>query len=98
MKSLFDFDGTQLFMIADGTYLYCEKSGNNFIQRKLYSGQKNRHLIKPFVICASNGTIIGVYGPFSATTNDAKIMEIILRDDQQLKQLIQCNDVMIVDR
>lgn len=85
-------------MVADGTYLYCEKSENNFIQRKLFSCQKKRHLIKPFVICATNGTIIGVYGPFSATTNDAKIMEIILQDDHELKQLVQPNDVMIVDR
>jgi hypothetical protein len=48
-----------------------------------------RHLIKPFVIVAENGVIIGIYGPFSVTTNDAKILELILKDDSALKNLIK---------
>ena len=75
-------------MIADGTYLYCEKSENNQIQRLTYSGQKKRHLIKPFVICAENGVIIGIYGPYPATLNDAKILELILKDDIALKEIL----------
>ena len=97
-KTLFDLDGSQLILIADGTYLYCEKSENSDTQRKLYSSQKKRHLIKPFVIVAENGVIIGIYGPFSATTNDAKILELILRDDSALKNLINKKDVMVLDR
>ena len=46
---------------------------------------KKRHLIKPFVIVAENGVIIGIYGPFSVTTKDAKILELILKDDSALK-------------
>ena len=76
---------SQLILIANGTYLYCEKSENSCIQRKLNSCQKNRHLIKPFVIVAENGVIIGIYGPFSATTNDAKILELILKEDLALE-------------
>jgi hypothetical protein len=34
-KVLYDLDGSQLILIADGTYLYCEKSENSCIQRKL---------------------------------------------------------------
>ncbi len=49
-KILYDLDPSQLVLIADGTYLYCEKSENSDTQRRLYSGQKKCHLIKPFVI------------------------------------------------
>ena len=97
-KILYDLDPSQLVLIADGTYLYCEKSENSDTQRRLYSGQKKCHLIKPFVIVAENGVIIGIYGPFSATTNDAKILEIILKDDSALRNLLMKKDVMVLDR
>jgi hypothetical protein len=97
-KILYDLDPSQLVLIADDTYLYCEKSENSDTQRRLYSGQKKRHLIKPFVIVAENGVIIGIYGPFSATTNDAKILEIILKDDSALRNLLMKKDVMVLDR
>ena len=97
-KVLYDLNGSQLILIADGTYLYCEKSENSCIQRKLNSCQKKRQLIKPFVIVAEKGVIIGIYGPFSATTNDAKILELILKEDLALRNLIQKNDVMVLDR
>jgi sulfur transfer complex TusBCD TusB component (DsrH family) len=50
------------------------------------------------VIVAENGVIIGIYGPFSATTNDAKILELILKDDLALRNLIQKKDVIVLDR
>ena len=62
------------------------------------NGQKKRPLIKPFVIVAENGVIIGIYGPFSATINDAKILELILKDDFELRNLIRKKDVMVLDR
>ena len=37
-----------LYLIADGTYWFCQKSANNAAQRKNFSGQKKRHLRKPF--------------------------------------------------
>ena len=54
-KELFSMKETQFCLIADGTYLYCQKSKNNKLQRLLYSGQKKRHLIKPFIVSTSNG-------------------------------------------
>jgi hypothetical protein len=86
---LFDLDGSQLILIADGVYLYCEKSENSDTKRKLYSGLKKRHLLKQFVIVAGNNVIIGIYGPFSITTKDSKILELILKDDSALKNLIK---------
>ncbi|CAF4617137.1 unnamed protein product, partial [Rotaria sp. Silwood2] len=43
----------RIVLIADGTYLYCQKSSNNEFQRRTYSNHKHRHLIKPMVITAS---------------------------------------------
>ena len=73
-KELFSMKETQFCLIAYGTYLYCQKSKNNKLQRLLYSGQKKRHLIKPFIVSFSNGYIIDVFGPFAATANDASIL------------------------
>ena len=54
-KSLFDLNENQFSVVADGTYLYCEKSQNNKLQKELYSMHKYRHLIKPFVVCSTDG-------------------------------------------
>ena len=35
VKTLFDLDGSQRILIADGIYLYCEKSENSDTQRKV---------------------------------------------------------------
>ena len=43
----------QIVLIADGTYLYCQKSSNNEFQRRTYSSHKHRHLIKPTIITSS---------------------------------------------
>jgi hypothetical protein len=80
-KELFLKDDNQLLLIADGTYCYVQKSANNSFQRKTYSGQKKRHLVKPFLICAADGTIVDVYGPYGATVNDAPIMEDVFEND-----------------
>ena len=49
----------QIVLIADGTYLYCQKSANSEFQRRIYSNHKHRHLIKPMIITASVSTIKG---------------------------------------
>lgn len=97
VKELFSLSNDQFCLIADGTYLYCQKSENNKLQRLLYSGQKKRHLIKPFVVCTSNGYIIDVYGPFAATANDASIL-LYLMNHSSLKDIAIPNDLFILDR
>ena len=91
-KLLFDMSEDQLGVIADGTYLYTEKSKNNNLQREMYSGQKKCHLIKPFVMCTTNGYIINIYGPYPATSNDSKIINHIMDTEDDIKQLIRPND------
>ena len=77
--------------------MYCQKSENNKLQRLLYSGQKKRHLVKPFVVCASNGYIIDVFGPLAATTNDASIL-LYMMIISNLKDIALPNDLLILDQ
>lgn len=93
-KSVFDLNPDQFCFICDGTYCYCEKSCNNYVQRICYSGQKYRHLVKPFVISSTNGTIIDVYGPFTAVDNDASILTSILKTDKNLRDLIMVRIIL----
>ena len=97
-ETLFDMEKSQLCLIADGTYIYCQKSSNNKVQRKLWSGHKKRPLIKPFMVCCSNGYIVDVYGPYSATENDASILLNLLELNQELKNLVKPKDFLILDR
>ena len=97
-KHLLEINSEQLILIADGTYLYCQKSFNNSIQRKTYSGQKKRHLVKPFLICLSNGFIIDAYGLYGGTKSDSDIIKHILKHETDLINLIRKNDVIILDR
>ena len=69
----------QLALVAEGTYLYCEKSANNKIQRLLYSGIKKRPHIKPFIVCTTTGYIINAFDPYPAVDNDVKILTNILK-------------------
>jgi hypothetical protein len=68
-KLLLGLKDDELVLKADGTYLYCQKSFNSTIQRLLFSGQKKRHLVKPFIIFLANGYIIDAYGMYGGTYN-----------------------------
>ena len=93
-KELFLKDDNQLLLIADGTYCYIQKSSNNFLQIKTYSGQKK----KPFLICAADGTIVDVYGPYGAPVNDAAIIEDVFKNDRYLRELVKSGVILIADR
>ena len=97
-KRLFDLNDSQLCLIADGTYIYCQKSSNNRLQRMLYSGQKKRPLIKPFLVCCPNGFIVDVYGAYVATQNDASILLHLLDSNKEFCGLFRENDLLILDR
>ena len=61
-KCLLNLGADTFAVIADGTYCYIQKSSNFYFQRVTYSGQKKRHLVKPFVICCTDGYIIDIFG------------------------------------
>ena len=56
------------------------------MQYKSWSGQKKDSLIKPFLISCADGY---GYGPFAANENDSRILDKILRTDNDLIQIFQ---------
>ena len=103
VNELFDLKKSQFAAIADGTYVYCQKSSNNMFQRKTYSGQKKRHLVKPFVICATDGYIVDVFGPYAATDNDAIILSDIMEKEKRpdvgnFDEILLDGDLFLLDR
>lgn len=77
-------DPDVLIIIADGTYIYCEKSANYEFQKLTFSGQKNRNFVRPMVCVTTNGYIIDILGPFEAVKNDAKCMKSIFEFDPEV--------------
>lgn len=45
----------ELILIADGTYIYMQKSANYKFQRQTYSMHKHRPLLKPMIILTTTG-------------------------------------------
>lgn len=95
---LFNMNPKEFALITDGTYLYCQKSQDNTFQKKSWSVQKNANLVKPFVLCATDGYIVDVCGPYPSTDNDAKIMSNVLQTNKELRTLLKANDHIIMDR
>ncbi|CAK1587675.1 unnamed protein product [Parnassius mnemosyne] len=86
-------------IIADGTYIYIEKSSNYLYQKKTYSLHKYRNLIKPFLFVCSDGYIIDILGPYHATTSDADIINNeFIYESSSLRQYFESGDVFILDR
>jgi hypothetical protein len=88
-------------LVLDATYLYVQKSTNNLLQRKLFSLHKNRPLIKPMMIVATNGYIVSAIGPYYADwrNNDANITNHLLRTNQEdILNWLKAGDTLVVDR
>ena len=87
--------------VADGTYIYIEKSGDYAFQRRSYSVHKGRPLIKPMMLVATDGYILTVLGPYLADgkNSDAKITEHMLKtNSEDIRNWFNEGDVLIVDR
>ena len=97
-KELFNSKDEELVLVADGTYCYCQKSFNNSSQRKSFSVQKGRHLVKPFIIWTADGHIVDIYGLYEATKNDANLLSAILKEDSNLRAVVKDNDIFVLDR
>jgi len=86
-------------MVVDATYTRLEKSSNNAFQYSSWSQQKKDLLIKPFLVCCTDGYIIDCYGPFEAHLNDAKIFAYILKTDHNLLRILEPQKTLVlVDR
>ena len=103
VNELFDLNGQKFALIADATYIYCQKSSNNRVQRNTYSVQKKCHLVKPMVICATDGYIVDVFGPYAAKDNDATILRHILEKEKDAEngkfdEIFLEGDLVLLDR
>jgi len=96
-KNLFEFNHQNVMLICDGTYARHQKSTNNEFQRKSFSGQKKVPLCKPFTICATDGYVIDMLGPYPANLNDAEILKILLQDPNGLCKLLKEDDYVVLD-
>jgi hypothetical protein len=85
-------------LVLDGTYIYCQKSGNFDFQRLSYSLHKHRNLFKMFMCVATDGYIISCTGPFEANISDAKLMEDLISDDEFKETFPPISTTLIVDR
>ena len=88
-RELHDLGENDLAIVVDGTYTRLEKSSNNEFQYLCWSQQKMDLLIKPFIICCTDGYFIDCYGPFQANQNDKSILEYILKNDKKLNDILQ---------
>lgn len=90
-------DPKKAVTIWDGTYIYTCNTSNHTHQRKIFSGQKHRHLFKIMKIVATDGTIIDVFGPFEATINDANILKKIF-EQTSIGKMYNAGDIVLLDR
>lgn len=101
-KELFGNDiDNPVILVADGTYIYIQKSHNFKFQRRSYSLHKNRPLVKPMIIVSTTGYIVSVLGPYHADykNNDANIIKHNFRMNmEQMTDWISEGDILIVDR
>ena len=87
--------------VADGTYIYIEKSGNFSFQRIPYSGHKDQPLLKPMMLVPSDGYILIVMEPYLADGKnlDAKITEQMLNSNSEnITEWFKENYVLVLDR
>lgn len=92
-----DNDPSKCVVVLDGTYIYTCDTSNYSHQRKIYSGQKHRHLFKIMKFIAVDGSIIDCFGPFPATMNDAQIIKTIFAKTS-FDNVLKPGDILLVDR
>ncbi|CAC5365557.1 unnamed protein product [Mytilus coruscus] len=88
-------------LVLDGTYLYVQKNSFHQFQKMTYSMLKGRLLVKPMLIVGADGFILNVMGPYFADyhNNDASITKHLFETNaEDIKNWIQENDVLVVDR
>ncbi|XP_060073207.1 uncharacterized protein LOC132553020 [Ylistrum balloti] len=99
-KSLFQPGENEAIVVADGTYVYIQKSADYKFQRRSYSMHKNRPLVKPMMLVGTDGYILDVLGPYLAdgSNNDASITKHMLKANEEASKWFKPGDIFIVDR
>lgn len=89
-KTIYEAPPDTMFPIFDGTYLYIDKPGDFELQKKTWSGQKKRNLVKPMMAVLEDGYIIDAPGPYfsDGSNNDAGIMKSLLVEGSDLMNFL----------
>lgn len=84
-KELFCPSDEKAILVLDGTYIYVQKSTDFAFQRRSFSMQKHRHLVKPMMIVSTTGYTVAAIGPYLADgkNSDAKILNHIFDTNVQ---------------
>jgi len=80
-KNLFAEGKDVAILVADGTYMYIEKSSTILSKGVFFSMHKGRPLVKPMMIVSTTGYILDVFGPYFADgkNNDANILNNLIK-------------------
>lgn len=97
-RRLYKVNDETAVITLDGTYIYTISSSNYHFQKQTYSMQKHRNLVKFMMAVATNGMILGAYGPFPAPKNDATILTEIMSKTGNIFDLLLPGDVVVLDR
>lgn len=100
-KTLFASNEENCILVADGTYVYIEKSSNYNFQRRSFSVHKGRPLVKPMMLVTTTGYIVDVFGPYFADgkNNDANILTSLMKTDASaLRKWLKPKDIFVLDR
>lgn len=83
-----------------GTYLYAQKSSSDHtFQRKSFTSQKMRNLVKPMMIVSTTGYIVDIIHPYLARNNDAMIFRDFMdTSGDDLVELLGDEGVILADR
>ncbi|CAF0780028.1 unnamed protein product [Brachionus calyciflorus] len=95
-KELYSLSNEQLVVIAVLTFIVKRVAIIFSKENRIHA--KKRPLVKPFILCTTNGLIINAYWPFPATLNDAKIIQECYRIDSNLDLTLRGGDIILVDR
>jgi len=63
-KILLNVGPDSLPVVMDSTYIYTQKSSNYSFQKDTFSAHKKINLLKFMIICATDGYILAVIGPY----------------------------------
>lgn len=100
-KNIFSAGDDVAILVADGTYMYIEKSCNYSFQRRTFSVHKGRPLVKPMMLVSTTGYILEVFGPYLADgkNNDANILNSLLNQRRSaLLDWLWPEDLLVLDR
>lgn len=93
-----DGDQDKLVTIWDGSYTYHQKSINIGFQKRSYSVQKGRPLIKHMLCVSPNGYILDCIPEHAACDNDASILNSIFSSQDAVRNYFNRGDVFVLDR